>query len=174
MQRISPDGRVEPYGDRVGYPNYPVFDRDGNLWVTDSGAWDEVSGGLVRIAPDGVTERVAGPFRFANGLAIHGEHLYMVESQMPGVVRMPLAGGPAEPVVELPRTVPDGIAFDAEGGLWIGCYQPNRIYRLDAGGALDGGRRRLDGRVRDVADQPGVRRRRARRARAGVARAGGR
>ena len=57
--RISLDGGVEPYGDRVGYPNYPAFDRDGNLWVTDSGTWDEISGGLVRIAPGGVTERVA-------------------------------------------------------------------------------------------------------------------
>ena len=136
VHRISPDGRVEPYGDRVGYANYPVFDPDGNLWVTDSGAWDELAGGLVRIAPDGSTERVGGPFRFANGVAINDGHLYLVESQMPGVVRMPLAGGPFEPVVELPRTVPDGIAFDADGGLWIGCYQPNRIYRLDASGEL--------------------------------------
>jgi sugar lactone lactonase YvrE len=135
--RISPGGDVEPFGDRVGYPNYPVFDRDGNLWVTDSGAWDEVSGGLVRIAPDGATERVAGPFRFANGLAIAGDHLYMVESQVPGVARMPLAGGAFEPVVNFPRTVPDGLAFDAEGGLWIGCYQPNRIYRLAADGTLE-------------------------------------
>jgi gluconolactonase len=134
--RIAPDGGIEPYGDRVGYPNYPVFDRDGNLWVTDSGTWDEVSGGLVRIAPGGATERVAGPFRFANGLAIGGDHLYMVESQMPGVVRMRLAGGGFEPVVELPRTVPDGLAFDAEGGLWIGCYQPNHIYRLAPDGEL--------------------------------------
>jgi gluconolactonase len=136
VQRITPDGRIEPHGDRIGYPNYPVFDRDGNLWVTDSGSWDQVSGGLVRIAPDATTERIAGPFRFANGLAIYGDHLYMVESQMPGVVRMPLAGGPFEAVCELPRTVPDGLAFDAEGGLWIGCYQPNCIYRLEAGGEL--------------------------------------
>ncbi len=137
VQRISAAGRVEPFGDHVGYPNFPVFDADGNLWVSDSGAWDVRAGGLVRIAPDGATDRIAGPFRFANGLAIHGEHLYMVESQMPGVVRMPLRGGPFEPVVELPRTVPDGLAVDAEGGLWIGCYQPNRIYRLDPGGDLE-------------------------------------
>ena len=135
--RIPPAGGIEPFGDRVGYPNYPAFDRAGNLWVTDSGAWDEVSGGLVRIAPDGATERVGGPFRFANGLAISGDHLYMVESQMPGVVRMPLAGGSLEPVVELPRTVPDGLAFDADGGLWIGCWQPNRVYRLAPSGTLD-------------------------------------
>ena len=170
VMRISPDGDVQRHGERVGYPNYPVFDREGNLWVTDSGAWDEVTGGLVRIAPDGATERVDVPaLRFANGCAISGDHLYLVESQMPGVVRMPLAGGELEPVVELPRTVPDGLAVDAEGGIWIGCYQPNRIYRLDAGGGAGHGRRRLDRGVRDVADQPRLRRRSARRAGAGVA-----
>lgn len=136
--RIGADSRVERYGDRIGYPNYPVFDAAGNLWVSDSGAWDQVTGGLVRIAPGGVTERVAaGPFRFANGCAIQGDHLYLVESQRPGVIRLPLAGGEPELVVDLPRTVPDGLAFDVEGGLWIGCYQPNRLYRLDREGTLD-------------------------------------
>jgi sugar lactone lactonase YvrE len=53
------------------------------------------------------------------------------------VIRLPLAGGPAEPVIELERVVPDGLAFDADGGLWIGCWQPNRVYRLGADGALD-------------------------------------
>jgi gluconolactonase len=137
VQRIAPDGTVEPYGDHLGSPNYPVFDAAGNLWVSDSGSWDEVAGGLMRIALGGATERVGGPFRFANGLAIGDDHLYMVESQMPGVARMPLAGGDWETVVELPRTVPDGLAFDVEGGLWISCYQPNRIYRLDRDGTLE-------------------------------------
>src|SRR5947208_16632338 len=50
---------------------------------------------------------------------------------------MPLSGGAFEPVVSFPRTVPDGLAFDVEGGLWIGCYQPNRIYRLTADGNLE-------------------------------------
>lgn len=137
VHRIAPDGSSEPYGQRIGYPNYPVFDRDGNLWVSDSGAWDEVSGHLWRIAPDGTTDRVAGPFRFANGLAIDDTYLYLVESQLPGVIRMPLAGGTPENVVELPLTVPDGLALDAEGGLWIGCYQPNRIYRIAPDGGVE-------------------------------------
>ena len=42
-------------------------------------------------------------------------------------------GGPVEPVVELERVVPDGLAFDGAGGLWIGCWQPNRVYRLRDG-----------------------------------------
>jgi gluconolactonase len=135
--RFAPDGSFERYGGHVGYPNFAAFDADGNLWVTDSGSWDAVAGGIVRIAPGGETTRAAGPMRFANGCAVYGEHLYVVESQLPGVVRMPLSGGAFEQVVELPQTVPDGIAFDAEGGLWIGCYQPNRIYRLAPDGALE-------------------------------------
>ena len=47
-----------------------------------------------------------------------------------------MIGGRPETVVRLPRTVPDGLAFDAEGGLWISYYQPNRIDRLAPDGTL--------------------------------------
>lgn len=138
IQRVTTDGRIEPHGDPIGYPNYPVFDRDGRLWVSDSGDWDGGNGAVVRIDPDGATERVASGFNFANGLAISGEWLYLVESSTtPQIVRLPLAGGAAEPVVEFERVVPDGLAFDAEGGLWIGCWQPNRVYRLGPDGTLE-------------------------------------
>jgi gluconolactonase len=137
VRRIAPDGTTEPYGARMSWPNYPAFDVDGNLWVSDSGAWDEHGGGLVRIAPGGESEYVDRSLPFANGLAVSGDHVYVVESQLPGVVRYPLAGGPPEEVVRLPRTVPDGLAFDSAGGLWIGLYQPSRVYRLDPSGRLD-------------------------------------
>jgi gluconolactonase len=42
-----------------------------------------------------------------------------------------------EPVVELDRVVPDGLAFDVEGGLWISYWQPNRVYRLDPDAELE-------------------------------------
>ncbi len=136
VQRLSPDGGVARYGGPIAFPNYPVFDSRGRLWVSDSGGWEESAGAIVRIDPDGATERVADGLRFANGLAISGDWLYAVESAWPRVIRLPLDGGEAEPVVELERVVPDGLAFDAAGGLWIGCWQPNRVYRF-AGGALD-------------------------------------
>jgi sugar lactone lactonase YvrE len=67
--------------------------------------------------------------------------LYVVESAWPRVIRIPLTGGELdgepEAVVELREVVPDGLAFDEEGGLWIGCWQPNRIYRLGADGRLE-------------------------------------
>jgi sugar lactone lactonase YvrE len=137
VQRLGPDGRVERYGDAIGFPNYPVFDGAGRLWVSDSGGWEQATGGIVRIDPDGATERVANGMLFANGLSIAGEWLYAVESGWPRVIRVPLAGGEPEPVIELAQVVPDGLAFDAAGGLWISCWQPNRLFRLSPGGALE-------------------------------------
>ncbi len=136
VQRIGADGSVERHGAGITYPNYPVFDAEGGLWVSDSGEWEEATGRVVRIDPDGHTETVLDGLRFANGLALSGEHLYVIESAWPRVVRMPLSGGASETVVELERAVPDGLAFDAAGGLWIGCWQPNRIYRLTPDGVL--------------------------------------
>ena len=36
----------------------------------------------------------------------------------------------------MPGTVPDGLAFDRNGRLYIGCYRPGRIYTLDPDGVL--------------------------------------
>lgn len=137
IQKVTKDGSVRQYGAAIGYPNYPVFDADGRLWVSDSGDWGRPTGGLVRIDPDGSTERVLHGLHFSNGLASYGDWLYIVESTWPRIVRIPLSGGEPEPVVVLDRAVPDGIAFDADGGLWIGCWQPNRVYRYDQDGTLD-------------------------------------
>jgi sugar lactone lactonase YvrE len=54
-----------------------------------------------------------------------------VESTPPLVCRIPInpdgsAGGRAV-VVELPRTVPDGVAFDVDGNLYISLYTPKSL-----------------------------------------------
>jgi gluconolactonase len=138
VQRIAPDGRVDRHGAPIAFPNSPAFDADGTLWVSDSGDWEQPSGRVLAIRPDGATEACPiRPLHFANGLALHDGWLYVVESARPGVVRCRPGGGDVEQVVELPETVPDGLAFDAEGGLWVSCWQPNRVYRLAPGGELE-------------------------------------
>jgi gluconolactonase len=140
VQRISPDGSVEVYGEEISVPNYPVFDSEGNLWVSDSGAWDNASGRLVKILPGGHTERVdTRLINFANGLAVRDNYVYVVESGVhsPAIARRPCGGGALEVLTELPGVVPDGLAFDEEGGLWIGCFQPNRVLRLATDGSLE-------------------------------------
>ena len=47
------------------------------------------------------------------------------------------AAGDMRTVVELPGAVPDGVAFDTDGNLYIACYRPDRIYRYSSAGQLD-------------------------------------
>jgi len=148
VQRIAPDGQISTYSagspDRpMAVPNYPVFDAAGNLYVSDSGGWKENGGCLFRIRPGGETEVIGeGLSAFPNGMALHpdGDRLYVVLSNLPGVVSLELgddgAVGPLQPVVELPRTVPDGLAFDSERNLYIACYTPDVIYHLSPEGDL--------------------------------------
>ncbi|MGH2617883.1 MAG: SMP-30/gluconolactonase/LRE family protein [Thermomicrobiales bacterium] len=148
VMRIAPDGSVSPYSggavDRaMNVPNYPVFDAAGNLYVSDSGGWKDHGGCLFRIRPGGETEVIGeGLEAFPNGMALHpdGDRLYVVLSNLPGVVSLELGAdgsvGPPQSMVELPRTVPDGLAFDVEGNLYIACYTPDVIFRLTPGGSL--------------------------------------
>ena len=148
VMRIAPDRSVSTYSGgtqdhRMFNPNYPVFDRHGNLWVTDSGHWQQNDGCLMRIKPGGETAIVNTTLReFPNGLALSPDekYLYVVLSLVPGVAKIPVYAdgsvGEPEQVVTLPQTVPDGLAFDSQGNLYISCYTPDVIYRLAPDGEL--------------------------------------
>jgi gluconolactonase len=148
--RIDPEsGRVQTLSsgtrdDSMREPNYPAFDTAGNLYVTDSGGWQKDTGLIFRINPGGNTS-VWSRFlpRYPNGccLSPDGRSLYIVESCFPGVSSVPIlsdgsAGDPAA-IIEMPGTVPDGIALDSAGDLYIACYRPDRIYRFTKKGVLE-------------------------------------
>ncbi|UCH26276.1 MAG: SMP-30/gluconolactonase/LRE family protein [Trueperaceae bacterium] len=148
VMRITPAGEVSTYSSgaperKLAVPNYPVFDAQGNLYVSDSGDWKGNNGCLFRIRPGGSTGVLTSELsQFPNGLALSpdGAYLYVVLSNTASVVRAALDEdggiGPPETVVELPKTVPDGLAFDALGNLYISCYTPDIVYRLSSGGDL--------------------------------------
>ena len=148
--RITPGGVVDTYAngapDRsMVNPNYPVFDADGNLYVSDSGEWKSDNGCIFKVKPGGTAEVWSSDITtFPNGLCLSadGRWLYVAVSlNPPRVDRIPIledgSAGTPETVVELPLTVPDGLAFDTEGRLYISCYRPDRIYRLSPGGELE-------------------------------------
>lgn len=146
--RIAPDGSVVVIsrgirGRPMLTPNYPVFDAVGTLYVSDSGHWAGGGGCIYRIATDGSVEvwSQAAP-HFTNGLALapDGSALYIAESTLPGITRIPIlpdgSAGDAEIVALMPGTVPDGLAFDVTGRLYIGCYRPDRIYTRETDGQM--------------------------------------
>lgn len=119
-------------------PNYPVFDREGNLYVSDSGAFREVKGCIFKFDQDGKgVVWHAGPFNFANGMALSADQqsLYVVSSWLPGVEKISInkdgSAGERTECIVMPETCPDGVAVDTEGNLFISCYAPNSIFRLD-------------------------------------------
>ncbi len=128
-------------------PNYAAFDAKGRLYLTDSGDyWNpEGTGRVLRVHADGTTDLFhAGPLRFPNGVAVHpdGNELYIVESTRPAIIKLPLDRDPdihrpPETVVRLDSGVPDGIAFDRSGRLYIGSYKPDAILRVARDGSIE-------------------------------------
>lgn len=152
VMRITPLGEVEAYSmgaasEPMNAPNGLVFDRHGNLWVTDSGERGRQNGRLFRVAPGGgATERIdTGLADNPNGLAIdpQGRYLYAVLTDTRQVVRAALPEDPGgglgalEEIARFDQAIPDGLAFDMAGSLYVGCMAPNVIYRLTAEGVLD-------------------------------------
>jgi gluconolactonase len=141
-------GRVRQFADRVpGHrmrvPNYPVVDAKGRIYVSDSHGAKDPGPGVLRFEPDGLGTLWFGePVNFANGLAIapDGRHLYVAETFAHGVFRIPIgedgSAGRREPVATLPGVLPDGLTFGPDGRLYIGCYEPSQILRLDRDGAV--------------------------------------
>lgn len=130
-------------GHRLRIPNYPAFDPEGRLYVSDSWQMREPGPGILRFRPDGSGELWhAGPFDFANGLALDADatRLYVAETFGQRVSMIEIGpdgtGGDRTVLAELSDDYPDGLAVAADGSVFVGCYQPSRILRIDPSGAV--------------------------------------
>jgi gluconolactonase len=149
IQRIC-DGRV----DRVvtleppAAPNDLCFGPDGWLYFTDThGSWAGEGpapiGRLYACEADGsaLTLLFEG-FAFMNGLAFDrgGESLYVVETAERRLWRFPWAPGPRvgapDEFCRLSDGNPDGIAFDADGSLWVAATTDGSVQVFDRNGKL--------------------------------------
>ena len=151
LVRVSKNGEIKLFASHAGErklicPNYPVYDRAGNLYVTDSGNWMKQNGALCRFTPGGKGEVIAAPFGYANGLALSSDQrtLYMVESNTDRVFQFDLsehgAIGEHRVYAENVGRLPDGLALDIQGNLYASCYASDDIHRISPrGGGGDGG-----------------------------------
>ncbi len=147
--RIGPDGTVAAVAKgELDNPNDCALDQEGNLFFTESGTYhpERHSGRLFVVTAGGATDCIhPGPFRFANGIFVDGSQqlLYMVESTAPSVLVFRIDGprlASREPVrrIELaPGTVPDGVALDLDGNIYVAYYSPDQIGVIRANGSCE-------------------------------------
>jgi len=145
ITRVSQDGSKSVYCDTVQDGeflslNTPVFDRHGDMYVSDTGTWSEaIDGHIYKIsAGGGVASRwTSHAIDTPNGIAIDAaeKYIYFVETWGHSISRIEIKpdgnAGACERILHMPKHVPDGIAFDDRGRLWIACHRPDSIYVYD-------------------------------------------
>jgi sugar lactone lactonase YvrE len=115
LYQVLPDGKVALLAD-TGAANDLSVDRDGNVYFTAGGA-------VHRVTPEGKHDRLTGGMG-ANGIEVDpkNEYLYVGQAGMNQITRfaLPAKDRPLGPgAVHLRVPVPDGLAFDAHGHLWV-------------------------------------------------------
>jgi sugar lactone lactonase YvrE len=152
--RLRRDGGLQPFclevaGEPLPPCNFVLVDAAGGVWITVSTRLRPRSLGYRPDASDGFIVRVdeAGARVVADGLGYtnevqidsRGEWLYVNETFGRRLSRFPLAGGGSlgerETVATFgPGTFPDGLTFDAEGGIWVTSIVSNRVIRISPDG----------------------------------------
>lgn len=131
--------------DGVAGFNDLIADRDGGVIVgalrfNALAGESLVPGEFWRIAPDRSAAVLFGPVDWANGvgLAPNGETVYACDYARECVLVWDRSGGAAPRVF---ATAPegascDGLAVDAEGGIWVALAQGGKVGRFDSEGVL--------------------------------------
>jgi len=132
IQRVSPDGSVELLFSEVdGYtlygPNDLAFGPDGRLYFTESGSEQDfrfdvrAPGRLFAVGADGGGEMLFERRDvYPNGIAFDARgRLYWTESMVHRVCRLDDAGQPETFCQLSDGHVPDGMAFAADGRLFV-------------------------------------------------------
>lgn len=134
-------------GHQIRWPNDVTLDHDGGFYFTES---IRQEGAVIHVDADGHMRIVARDIDFANGLALtaDGSQLLVAESYRNRIVTVGLDGpgvaaGSPQLFAELPEhddgetlVVPDGIALDAQGRLWVAHYGMRSVHVLSTSGEL--------------------------------------
>lgn len=157
VHQLRPDGTASLLldafeGEKLGAVNFAHFDPMGGLWITVSTRTVPRSLAIDAPIPDGYILKLtpSGPRLMATGLCFANEirfdpamqFAYLAESALGRVRKFPVLpdgtlgpAGPFGPDPLFPGAVVDGLAFDAEGDLWVTEVTRNMIYRIDRDGS---------------------------------------
>lgn len=114
----------------------PVFDRDGNLYVTYSGARGQESAvSIFRVVPDGAREPFATGIVNATGMAMGPDGLLYISSRFEGRVYRVFDDGRHE-VFATDLGTACGLAFAPDGSLFVG-DRSGTIFHVHSDGRAD-------------------------------------
>lgn len=155
--RLDPDGRLTPFVTEVGGQplpptNYVHLDAAGRIWITVStrlmprarGYRPSVADGFILLVENDTAVIVADGLGYTNECVVDpgGEYLYVNETFARRLSRFRIGAdnrlGKRETVAEFGAgSFPDGLVFDADGGIWITSIISNRLLRVTADGACE-------------------------------------
>jgi len=150
LLRLNPDG-LKTHADldtlASFYCNDMVVDGTGRAYVGNFG-YDLLSGEpqkpaeLIMVNPDGSARIAADGFDFPNGTVISpdGKTLVVGESMGHRLTAFTIQGDGSltnrRPFADLGEAVPDGIALDAEGAIWVASPMSKEMLRVRDGGKV--------------------------------------
>ncbi|SEM82758.1 Sugar lactone lactonase YvrE [Sphingomonas gellani] len=138
---VAPEATIE--GNRF---NDAKADAAGRIWAGSMPFnCDVPTGSFYRLDPDGTATQVDSGYTIANGPAMppSGDFLLHTDTARDTIYRYPVHDdgslGERRAFIEFEEGwgSPDGMTFDAEGGLWVACWGASCVTRFDPEGRLD-------------------------------------
>jgi sugar lactone lactonase YvrE len=125
-----------PFATGLHQVDNPVFDADGNLYLTFSGTrGQQVPVSVFRVRPNGTREPFSSAIVNPTSMAIDPDGLLYVSSRFEGTVYRLREDGSAEPFAR-ELGVACGLAFDEDGTLFVG-DRSGTIFRVNRKGHAD-------------------------------------
>jgi sugar lactone lactonase YvrE len=122
-----------PFASGLHQVDNPIFDRDGNLYVTYSGTrGQQVPVSIFRVLPNGTRETFSSGIVNPTSMAIDPEGRLYVSSRFEGTVYRVAADGSTD-AFATDLGVACGLAFSPDGALFVG-DRSGTIFRVDASG----------------------------------------
>jgi sugar lactone lactonase YvrE len=122
-----------PFATGLHQVDNPIFDREGNLYVTFSGSrGQQVPVAIFRVRPNGTREPFASGIVNPTSMAIDPQGRLYVSSRFGGTVYRVSPSGATEPFAD-DLGAACGLAFSKDGTLFVG-DRSGTIFRVDADG----------------------------------------